>query len=145
MPYTSVIAERRQALVDIIVLGLADEGLPPWRVHAYPPTTVASPCIWVDMPQLDVRPPHVIAEFPVVLHVDGADQVQLRQFDLVVARVWDALQTFDADTAPTAAVTRAADIGGPTARRYVITATSILRGLVLCAPASALSEALPTP
>ena len=143
MAVTSQVEVRRRQITDAIVAAfLENDGLPPWRVHAYPPSQVVSPCVWVDMPALRVEPPHMIAEFPVVLQLDGDDQAQVLAFDLVTAVVWDAIQVVD-DTAPVSAATLAADVGGPRARRYVITATSVLAGQVLCQQASALSLSTP--
>ena len=142
MATVSLIEERRREIAAAITQGLQQDGWQPWRVHAYPPTQVAAPCIWVDMPQLTVTPPYMLAEFPVVLHLDGADQAQLLAFDMVVARVWDAIQVVR-DTAPTTAITKTADVGGPSARRYVITVQSVLASEVLCQPASALSLSTP--
>src|SRR3954470_21668444 len=90
---TSVIDETRAKLGDAIVAAVAL--LPSWRVHRYPPNSIASPCVYLDMPSLQLLPDAISADWPVTLVVDGASPAQLQSFDLAVAALWDAIDQLD--------------------------------------------------
>jgi hypothetical protein len=126
---TSAIEEARNRLADAVLGAVAL--LPAWRVHRYPPSSVVSPCVWVDMPSLQTIPDAVIAEFSVVLVIDGQEPAQVRAFDLALAALYDALNRLDA-VAVMNAYPGAKDIGGPTQRTYALTVTAYLRHDPLC-------------
>jgi hypothetical protein len=126
--------------VDAIMGAVAD--LPSWRVHRFPPANVASPCVYVDIPSLQTIPDAIVAEWPVVLVIDGGGAAQAQAFDQALSSIWDALNTLDYVTVA-AAYPGAKDIGGPNQRVYVLTVSSYLVAQTLCHPS--LSEAVPTP
>ena len=135
---TSLVSEERDRLADAIVAGVGT--LPAWRVHRYPPNNVASPCIYLDVPNLQQLPDSIVAEWPVVLVIDGTAPAQLLSFDLAIAAVWDALNTLDR-VVVTAAFPAAKDVGGPNQRVYTLSVSSYLVAQTLCLPA--LSEVVP--
>lgn len=137
---TSAIDTARNLLADTIVNAVGV--LPGWRVHRYPPTSVASPCIWVDVPSLQLVPDSIVAEWAVVLVIDGQTAAQVMAFDFAVAALWDALNLLD-DVVVMSAYPGARDIGGPTQRAYVLTVATYLSLVPLCP--TPLSEATPTP
>lgn len=135
---TSAIDTARGRLLDAIVSGLT--GLPSWRVHRYPPSSVVSPCAYIDMPGMQLMPDAVSAEFPVTLVIDGAAAAQLQQLDLAVAALWDAIDRLDG-VLVTSAYPISKDIGGPSQRAYTLTVVTYLAHRPLCDVP--LSEATP--
>jgi hypothetical protein len=139
---TSAIADAREAIAQAILA--RPDLLPAWRVHRYPPATIAAPCVWIDSPALARDVLYVAASFPVVLVVDGTDQAQLRQLDDVMAVLWDATNQVDGMEA-TDATPVLRDVGGPTLRAVQLTVTHALGLAALCPEVTALSEATPAP
>jgi hypothetical protein len=126
---SSVIEDTRNALGDAIVAAVAL--LPSWRVHRYPPNSIASPCVYLDMPSLQLLPDAISADWPVTLVVDGASPAQLQSFDLAVAALWDAIDQLD-DAVITSAYPGAKDVGGPSQRTYTLTVVTYLAHRPLC-------------
>lgn len=126
---TSAIEDTRDTLTNAIVAGVAL--LPSWRVHRYPPNSITSPCVFLDMPSLQLLPDAISAEWPVTLVVDGSAPAQLQSFDLAVAALWDALDRLDA-TLVTAVYPGAKDLGGPNQRSYTLTVVTYLAHRPLC-------------
>jgi hypothetical protein len=135
---TSVIEDTRNALGDAIVSAVAL--LPSWRVHRYPPNTVASPCVYIDMPGLQLLPDAISADWPVTLVVDGSAPAQMQSFDLAIAALWDALDQVE-NAVITAAYSGAKDIGGMSQRTYTLTVVTYLAHRPLCL--LPLSDAVP--
>lgn len=112
-------------------------------VHTYPPATIASPCIWVDMPLiLTGRVGNVgttLAQFPVVATFDGSDAAQTAAMDDLVGIVWDAIHDLDGVRVETVDPSPL-DIGGPTTRSLVFTVTIDLGIGTLCRSAGTLAE-----
>jgi hypothetical protein len=134
----SEIESTRHALADAIVTAVSL--LPAWRVHRYPPSSVVSPCVYLDMPSLQLLPDGVSAEWPVTLVIDGAAPAQLQSFDLAIAALWDSLSTLD-EVLVTAAYPGAKDVGGPSQRIYTLTVVTFLTHRPLCL--LPLSDAVP--
>lgn len=127
----SVLSDHRDALT----AGLQAAALAPWRVHKYPPETIASPCIWVDLPtvaDVDSGRGHVIvANWPIFHVVDGADPGQVAQLDEALAKSWDAVDALTLTTV-VGALPTSLDVGGPRTRALVLTADITLRAKTLC-------------
>jgi hypothetical protein len=126
---TSVIEDTRHVLGDAIASAVAL--LPSWRVHRYPPNTIASPCVYLDMPALQLLPEAISAEWPVTLVIDGSAPTQLQSFDLAVAALWDALDRVE-NAVITSAYPGAKDFGGPSQRSYTLTVVTYLSLRPLC-------------
>jgi hypothetical protein len=129
MPATSAIELARTRLLSTLA-GLQST-LPPWRFHRYPPTEVVSPCVWIDYPTITHESPWVVASFPIVIGLDGADHAQAAAFDFAVAHIWDALNSTE-DCTVSLAAPWARDIGGPSSRLYVITVAVDISADTLC-------------
>lgn len=103
----------------------ADGVLPEWRVHDYPPDTIASPCVWVDVPAVRVDDlsrgaKQIVSTWSIIFVFDGGDEAQVRGLDEGMPRVWDAIDALDFTDA-TAANAQPFDVGGPRTRGVVIT------------------------
>lgn len=135
---TSTIEDTRNRIGDAILAAFAL--LPAWRVHRYPPNSITSPCVFLDMPTMQLLPDAISAEWPVTLIVDGAAPAQLQSFDLALAALWDALGALDLAVV-TAAYPGAKDLGGPSQRTYTLTVVTYLAHRPLCL--LPLSDAVP--
>lgn len=108
------------------------------RVHAYPPPTVAAPCVWIEQSrgaETTIGATTVTrvdaATFPVVIVYDGADRAQIQGSTQLLARVWDAARTVGH---PVAWAPEPVDVGGPTLRSTIVDVDMRLGASTLCGP-----------
>lgn len=115
-----------------------DDVLPDWRVHDYPPETVASPCVWIDVPTVRVDDlgrgaRQIVSTWPIVFVVDGGDPAQVAGLDEALPLVWDAIDALDmVDT--TGASAQPFDTGGPRNRGVIVTADVSHMTRTFCQP-----------
>lgn len=112
------IADARVRLRDQLVLYTAD-ALIPERVHLYTPSIVASPCIWIGQPGVDMVPVGSATvravTFRVFIVADGYTEPECAMLDELVARVSDAVYNLARST-DEGARPQPIDIGGTTSR-----------------------------
>lgn len=111
----------------------------PGRVHAYPPGTIAAPCVFIEQPSGQVGTTGAgnvlfdLARFPVAVIYDGTDRAQVAGLDELVARVWDASR---AAGEPVAFTPGPLDTGGPNLRATYVDVEVRIRALTLCGSAA---------
>lgn len=124
------LSRARTRLYDALVLGA---GAPSWRVHRTSPATIAAPSIWLDSVELTLdvgtNGALIVATFPVILVVDGAQRRQIEELDDVVARVWTAALSVGE---PTSSRPQTLDVGGPSLRAQAIAVDVLIEARTLC-------------
>lgn len=116
--------------------------LPGWRVHEMPPETIAAPCVWVDLPNLHVDDQGrglklIRATWTLIAVFDGADPAQVRAFDSLLPRIWDALDNLPMSEMQ-GAISQPFDIGGPRTRGVALTLDVTYAARTFCAPVTRL-------
>jgi hypothetical protein len=125
----TVIEERRLEL--LAAIQTPNDIIPAWRTHAFPPSNLVAPCVYLDMPRLYYLNQWVTADWPIVAVVDSQDISALSALDQLVSVIWDRLSLVDG-TIPQSATAGSIDVGGVRLRSYEIVATTALTPETLC-------------
>lgn len=126
------------------IINAAIAGFPSGHVTPYPPAQLVAPAIYIDMPRIYRGSAGLsatlgtLADWPVVMVVDGDDWAQMTALDSAVAFLWDSFNGTDGwecvDASPIPK-----DVGGPQLRSYQLTVTTFLTLDVLCPSLSAIA------
>lgn len=92
----NLLHDARDALAGALRDLFAELGWGAERVDRWPPRQPVSPAAWPDVPTLSRQPDPsgteaVVATWPLVVTVDGEEQAQVQQQDLLLSRGWDLL------------------------------------------------------
>ena len=133
-PGVTITADARATLA--AALTAACDPVPVYEVR---PTELAVPCVFLDVAGRhaadDDGAPLIVVTFPVVAIVDGTDEAQLRQLDVLGDQVWST--AVELSGYPTSAIADVTDVGGPRLRSLTTAVDVIVAHLTLCSQESA--------
>jgi len=135
--------DARKLLHGVLGLALERVGWTKARADLYPLATPKVPGAWVDVPTLSAQGQGLVATFLLGIAVDGAEQVQVKTLDALIAVLWELLEAVKIPNdsprlaaGSTLQVMTAGpeplDLGGPTTRSLALTVQVPIGPRTLC-------------